>query len=186
MGENSAIEWTTHTFNPCQSLARGKKIQSKFVEQPVARLAQGDAVGGVRPSFWMLCEGQNVVDMQVATSIIPAVPTHETIARHAVIAPSLVGFRKALTPSFDALAVYVSGRVLTASSALAHLCADHRAGFVRVLFANAVTWPRLCSRTHFFAAFIGHLFPLHRGDKGAPALFPRLSYNFASGEFFHG
>ena len=172
--KNTAIEWAHHTLSP-------------GVHSLVAALAKGHAVRQIKPQLGVSGEGFDVVRMQVAPTIVPAMLACKTIAQHHVVAPSLVGLSQPLAVAFRTAAIHAPRGILAARGALSGRCADFRARVHVMRLAEAVARPSLRSRAHLGATLVGHRSSLHRWDKRRLPFQPCLAHDFAAREgFSHG
>jgi hypothetical protein len=177
MAENSKIEWTDHT------LRGGLRVSPKLgvVSEVVTPDAKRDAIPSVKSEIRVRGEVTDVMGVEVATSVVPAMGASETISSHHIVSPALQLSRVALPTPLDAIAVDVAGRIFATRRSLPRLSADLRACFDCVLFAYPVARPRLGRCAHLGAALFRHTLSLHRWNEGRDPLFPSLFNNFAAG-----
>lgn len=126
------------------------------VHEPVAGVANGDAVVEVEPEIGMFCPRLDVVGVKVSPSIVAAMDARELVSRLHVERPAL---RLRTVPILLALAmtsvdVRVTGR--PARRSLPRDGADLRPGLRRVSLPDPVARPRLRGRAHFGATLGGH------------------------------
>lgn len=182
MAENSAISWTTHTFNPW-SLSGRLRVppQRHGMGQEVATLAESDAVSHIEPEGRKVRKGFYVVRVEVATAGIPAMSTGKSISHVDVESPPLQLSRRPEPSTFEAFAVDVSRRLGTAQRFLSCRRTDLGSGFRRVLGAEPIARSSLSGGAHFGAALGRHRLALHGRDEAGTPFFPALPGRIAAG-----
>lgn len=187
MAENSKIEWTTHTFNPCVS-DRWLWVspEASLVRKGMAPYAKGDSVPHIKAQFGIFGERSAVVRVEIAALLVPTVRASESVSGIDLVSPALKLARMAKAAPLHAFAIDVPWRISATRRSLARYFADLGACFWRVLFAETITWP--CPRrcTHLRAALFRHALALHRRDEGCSSFQPALFGGFASGQISHG
>ena len=181
MAENSAISWTTHTFNPWRS-GSGLRVapERKAVREQMTAFAERDAIPDVEPVIREVGERFDVVRVQVPAGVVSAVDAGEAIALVDVEAPSLQVGGSTNASALDALAVDEAGRLSATKGLLARRGADLSSGLRRVLGAYAIARPCLGGRAHLGAALGRHRLPLHGRDEACAPFFPTLPGRFAA------
>lgn len=133
------------------------------VEELVAVLAEGQSIVDLKAKLRMIGETFNVVCVQIATTIVAAMPTRETISAKHVVPPPFVRLRKSLVPALGDLPVLVGVAGRSAGSAFPGALTDKSAGLSRV--GNPFAGPNepgngltSCpSGTHFGSSLVAHL-----------------------------
>lgn len=155
MAENSKIEWTDHTFNPSGCWLRVAP-QFDLMGESVTALAQGYAISSVEPQFWEVGKRPDVMRVEIAARVIPAMGARKIVPAVHVIAPSFQFSRSAKPAPLNSLAIYVSGGVGATHGTLANRRTDLRSCLKRVRLAKPVARASLSCRTHLRPAFVRH------------------------------
>lgn len=163
MGENSAIGWTDHSFNPWY-LSSGLRVSPKLnlMRKLMARFTKCYAVPNVEPMVGIGSERQYVMSIKVASPIIAAMGARKLIAQVNVVSPSLQfsGHPQAIT--LRTLAINVTRCVSATLYAFASDCAYLGSRLKRVLLANAITGVILSGLTHLCSRLSTVYAPLER------------------------
>jgi len=174
MSANSKIEWTDHTSVRC-------------VDGLVTGFAQGHTVGELQTQLWVSGERLDVVRMQVAATRVSAVLACEGVSQHHVVSPALIGVGQAFSQTLNPQSVDVAGGIRAARRPLSCRSADLGPRLQGVRLAGSIAGPRLRSRAHLRAAFLGHRFSLHGRDERCFSLQPCFAHDLAAREgFSHG
>lgn len=129
MGKDTKIEW-----------ALGKRRNTDFMNQQMACLAKGDAIGEIKSTLWAFGKMFNMMSVKAASPIIATMTTRKTIAREHIEAPAL-HFRRMSDPTaLYAFAVNVSRRIRPARNTTSPLRLAHfYARFNGMLLSNSVS-----------------------------------------------
>lgn len=141
MAENSKIEWTDHTFNPCGS-SRWLRVspEAGLVRKAVASLAKGNAVPHIKAQFGKLGEWSNVVGVQISAPVVTTVCAGESVAQVDLVSPAFQFGGMAQAAPFNSLAVDISRSFGTTKGLGARFFADFFARFQRQFNPPSPAW----------------------------------------------
>ncbi|MGF6434357.1 hypothetical protein ABIE91_009577 [Bradyrhizobium elkanii] len=157
MAENSKIEWTDHTFNPCRS-GRWLRVSPKvgLMCEGVAANAEGDAVPHIEAQVGVIGKRSDVVGVEITARIVTTMGAGKSIAAINIVAPPLQ-FRSVAQPTpLNPKTINVSRRVFASHSTLARSFADLLPSFQCVLFPQPVARATFSRRPHLGPAFFRH------------------------------
>ena len=152
----------------------------------VACITERESVANLKPKLWIKRKFLDVVRHEITSACVAAPLAGELIPKKHVVAPAFVFEREALVPPLGQFAVFVGMALLSAVSHFASALTYQRACLIGMFSAAPMQVGFTLARlAHFSPGLFRHALPLHRRYECFPALNPRLSDNFTSGEF-HG
>jgi len=155
MAEKTEIAWCDSTL-PDEGIAPKRGL----VSEAMASHAEGHTITNVKPEVGMFGKWTDMVGVQVAARVIPAMTAGKPIPVEYVISPALQIGRKSRTSALQAFPIDIARSVFTARRALASYGANFGACFQRMLLANPIARSRLGCCAHLGAACGRHLFTL--------------------------
>lgn len=158
MGQNSKIEWTTHTFNPWSgtllvfaTVSKTIRLKMDFI---VAGITECNPIRHVKPQFWMGREWLNVMRSNIlgATTFL----TGKLVARDHIEPPPFVRGRKSLTPTASQISILEGVAGFAPGSSFACYLTDFNPCLNRMRLAYMIARPVLGCEAHFRPRLIAH------------------------------